>query len=63
MTGKAMCGESVKAHLEYLAMDRAVSSSTQKGALNALVFVAREVFKAELGEFGVFFNSLSLKNA
>ena len=42
------------AWLSYLAMDRAVASSTQKSALNALVFVAREVFELELGDIGDF---------
>jgi integron integrase len=44
----------LKAYLDYLAMEREVASTTQKQALNALVFVAREVFKIELGEIGDF---------
>ena len=44
----------LKSYLSFLAMDRAVASSTQKGALNALVFVAREVFELELGDIGDF---------
>jgi len=60
-TGRAMCGESVKAYLEYLAMDRAVASSTQKIALNALVFVAREAFEVDLGDFSDFVRAKNRK--
>ena len=60
-TGRAMCGDSVKAYLEYLAMERAISSSTQKIALNALVFIAREAFEVELGEFGDFVRAKNRK--
>ena len=52
--GEQMTAASLKSYLSYLAMDRAVASSTQKSALNALVFIAREVFKIEIGEIGDF---------
>jgi len=53
--------EDLKAYLDYLAMNRAVASSTQKQALNALVFVAREVFEIELGEIGDFVRAKNRK--
>ncbi|MBN1676850.1 MAG: integron integrase [Kiritimatiellae bacterium] len=42
----------VKAYLEYLALERRVSPSTQTQALNALVFLYREVLRAPLGDLG-----------
>jgi len=51
----------LKAYLEYLAMERAVAASTQKQALNALVFVAREVFEVEIGEIGDFVRAKNRK--
>jgi len=56
-----MTAAGVKSYLDYLAMERAVSASTQKGALNALVFVAREVFEVELGEIGEFVRAKNRK--
>ena len=53
-SGTQITASNLKSYLSYLAMDRAVASSTQKIALNALVFVAREVFKIEIGEIGDF---------
>jgi integron integrase len=50
----SMCATEFKAYLDYLAMDREVASATQKQALNALIFVAREVFKIEIGDIGDF---------
>lgn len=52
--GSLISASMVKAYLDYLAMERAVSSSTQKQALNALVFIAQEVFELKLGEIGEF---------
>jgi integron integrase len=54
--------EQLKAYLDYLAMERAVASSTQKGALNALVFVAQQVFEIELGEIGDFVRARNRKH-
>lgn len=51
----------LKGYLDYLAMDRAVASSTQKQALNALVFIAQEVFALELGEIGDFVRAKNRK--
>ena len=53
-SGAQITASNLKSYLSYLAMDRAVASSTQKIALNALVFAAREVFELELGEIGDF---------
>ncbi|WP_082351240.1 integron integrase [Desulfuromonas soudanensis] len=44
----------VKDYLEYLAEEREVSASTQKQALNALVFFYGTVLKEPLGELGEF---------
>ncbi len=52
--GCLMSASMVKRYLDYLAMERAVASSTQKGALNALVFIAQAVFGIELGDIGDF---------
>ena len=46
--------EQVKAYLDMLAMERKVTSSTQKQALNAIVFVLKEGFGLELSDFGEF---------
>jgi integron integrase len=44
--------ERVRVFLEFLAVVRKVSANTQNQALNALVFVFREVLKRDLGEIG-----------
>jgi integron integrase len=51
----------LKSYLDHLAMVREVSSSTQKQALNALVFVAEKVFELELGEIGDFVRAKNRK--
>ncbi len=51
----------LKTYLNYLAMERAVASSTQKQALNALVFIAEQVFECELGEIGDFVRAKNRK--
>jgi hypothetical protein len=43
-------GEHVAAYLNYLAVSREVSASTQNVALNALVFLYQEVLRMPLGE-------------
>ena len=53
-SGAQMDAANLKSYLSYLAMERAVASSTQKVALNALVFVAREVFEIEIGDISDF---------
>ncbi|MDD5205052.1 MAG: phage integrase N-terminal SAM-like domain-containing protein, partial [Desulfobacterales bacterium] len=44
----------VKEYLEYLALKREVSASTQNQALNALVFFYGQVLKIAIGEMGEF---------
>ena len=46
--------ETIREYLSHLAMDRQVASSTQKQALNALVFVAQSVFSLDLGDISNF---------
>ena len=43
--------EDVKAFLDALALDRRISASSQRQALKAVVFLLREVFQKELGDF------------
>ena len=47
-------GEDVRKYLEYLAVERKVSLSTQRQALNALVFFYDEALKEPLGLIGDF---------
>jgi integron integrase len=47
-------GAEVRAFLSHLASGRKVAASTQNQALNALVFLHREVLGMELGEIGAF---------
>ena len=44
-------GEDIKAFLDALALDQRLSASSQRQALNAVVFLLREVFGKELGDF------------
>ena len=59
--GKSIQAEQIKSYLDYLAMERAVAASTQKQALNALVFIAQQVFELELGDIGDFVRSKNRK--
>jgi len=43
--------DAVKRFLDALALDRRLSASSQRQALNAVVFLLREVFGQELGDF------------
>ncbi len=47
-----LTAERVAVFLEYLAVVRKVSANTQNQALNALVFLFREVLQREVGEIG-----------
>lgn len=51
---REMGQQEVQGFLEYLALRRNVSPNTQKTALNALVFLYREVIKNPLGDFSDF---------
>ena len=44
--------DGVRQYLTYLAVERNVAASTQNVALNALVFLYRDVLKTELGDKG-----------
>jgi len=44
----------VKAYLEYLATEREVAGSTQRQALNAIVFLYNKVFERPLGNIGAY---------
>jgi integron integrase len=44
----------IKAFLDAMALDQRLSASSQRQALNALVFLYREVFGKELGDFSDF---------
>ena len=46
--------KSVKAYLDYLAVERDVAASTQNQALNALVFFYEQAFRKPFGEMGEF---------
>lgn len=46
--------EHIKAFLSHLANDRNVAASTQNQALNAIVFLYREVINIQLGDFSQF---------
>ncbi len=48
----SICVEMVQEFLEYLAVVRRVSARTQNQALNALVYLFREVLDRDLGEIG-----------
>lgn len=47
-------GERIKDYLDYLALERKVASATQAQALNALVFLYREVLGIEVGDISSF---------
>jgi Phage integrase, N-terminal SAM-like domain len=49
---KEMGAPQVKAFLEHLAIDLHVSASTQNQALNALVFLYREIIGQDFGDLG-----------
>jgi integron integrase len=51
---KDMGAEEIRTFLTYLALQRRVAASTQNVALNALLFLYRDVLKQALPEIGVF---------
>jgi integron integrase len=59
--GEEICAAELKSYLEYQAVVRDVASSTQKGALNALVFIAEQVFELEVGDIGDFVKAKNRK--
>ena len=44
----------VKVYLEYLATEREVAGSTQRQALNAIVFLYNKIFERPLGDIGAY---------
>ena len=61
--GKAIDGLSasdIKKYLEYLAVHRTVSASTQNQALNAIVFFFKNILKKEAGDIGEFIREKKL---
>ena len=54
--------DEVKSFLDYLAIRRRVSASTQNQALNALVFLYKQVLRRELGELGAFVRAKRPRN-
>lgn len=48
---RAVKVNAINAYMDYLARDQRVAASTQRQALNALVFLYREVFGQDLGDF------------
>lgn len=52
---------SIREFLNYLALQRQVAPSTQKTALNALVFLYRQVLCRELGDFSDFYRAKAPK--
>jgi len=50
--GVEMKAEQLKSFLTFLSEEREVATSTQKQALNALIFVAETVFELDLGDIG-----------
>lgn len=49
---KYMGEKEISQYISHLATDRKVASSTQNQALNAIVFLYKQVLKIELGDFG-----------
>jgi len=58
---KGLRAEEIKDYLDHLAMERSVAASTQKGALNALIFIAEKVFQREVGDIGEFVRAKNRK--
>ena len=53
-TPERLSEESVKAYMAYLALKRQVAVNTQKQALNSIMFMFKQVFEIELGDFSDF---------
>ncbi|WP_409885895.1 phage integrase N-terminal SAM-like domain-containing protein [Microcystis sp.] len=51
---REMGGEEIRAFLTHLAVDKNVAAATQNQALNAILFLYREVLKIELGNIGAY---------
>ena len=53
-SGDGLSEESVRVYMSYLAVGKGCAASTQRQALNAIVFLFRHVLGRELGSFGEF---------
>ena len=51
---REMGGEEIRAFLTHLAVDKNVAAATQNQALNAILFLYREVLKIELENIGTY---------
>lgn len=51
---KEMGKEEITAYLTHLAVNRLVASSTQRQALNALMFLYKKIYKREMDDIGAF---------
>ena len=51
---QTMGEDDIAAYLSYLAVKRMVSSSTQRQALNAIMFLYRQIYKRDINEIGDF---------
>ena len=51
---REMGGEEIRAFLTHLAVDKNVAAATQNQALNAILFLDREVLKIELENIGAY---------
>jgi integron integrase len=51
---QGLAEESIKAYMAYLALKRNVAVSTQKQALNSIMFMCKQTFGMELGDFSDF---------
>ncbi|WP_254064096.1 site-specific integrase [Microcystis aeruginosa] len=51
---REMGEEEIKSFLSHLAVDKNVATATQNQALNAILFLYREVLKIELGNIGAY---------
>ena len=58
---KNLDGKDIREFLNFLALERQVAPSTQKTALNALVFMFKQVLKVELEDFADFHRARSPK--
>lgn len=58
---KDMADDEVRDFLNYLALEKNIAANTQKVALNALVFVYRNIINRPLGDFSDFYRARSPK--
>ncbi|MFM6410028.1 MAG: site-specific integrase, partial [Microcystis sp.] len=59
---REMGGEEIRAFLTHLAVDKNVAAATQNQALNAILFLYREVLKIELENIGAYLRAKRSKH-